>query len=500
MAPVDLCDQGAPWTTSTPSAIQLIRGFAMDAPRRASSGHPGTAMALAPSAHVLFSRIMRHDPADPHWPDRDRFVLSCGHASILLYSMLYLSGYGLELDDLEAFRQWAATPRATPRRHHTTGRRGDHRPARPGLRQLGRHGHRRALPARPVRRRRGRPPHLRDRRRRRPHGGREPRGRVAGRPPRPRPARRRVRRQPHHHRRPHRTGLQRRLRQALRGLRLARDPPGRGRQRPRRPRGRAAAGPWPSRTARRCWCCAATSAGRRPSSPTTAKAHGDPFPRRRDRRTKEILGLPPDEHVLRARPTWSAPTATPAARARRRARSAWQQRLDALGRATGASGTPAGRAPAPARLGGQAAHVRAGREAGHPPGRSRRPSTPRSTCLPGLLSGAADLTGNTGTKLDGAEQQSASTPGGRQIHFGIREYGMGVGYERHGHARRHRARRRHVLRVQRLLRPPFAWRRCRKAKVVFVFTHDSVGLGEDGPTHQPIEHLAVAAGHARPAA
>ena len=74
------------------AAISLIRGFAMDAPLKAKSGHQGTAMALAPLAHVLFSRVMRHDPANPHWPDRDRFVLSNGHASILQYSMLYLTG------------------------------------------------------------------------------------------------------------------------------------------------------------------------------------------------------------------------------------------------------------------------------------------------------------------------------------------------------------------------------------------------------------------------
>ena len=75
--------------------IDVIRGLAIDAPRAAKSGHPGTAMALAPLAHVLFTRVMRHNPADPDWPDRDRFVLSNGHASILLYSMLYLTGYGL---------------------------------------------------------------------------------------------------------------------------------------------------------------------------------------------------------------------------------------------------------------------------------------------------------------------------------------------------------------------------------------------------------------------
>ena len=86
--------------------INVIRGLAMDAPEMANSGHSGTAMALAPLAHVLWTRVMRHDPHDPYWPDRDRFVLSCGHASILLYSMLHLTGYDLSLDDLRQFRQW----------------------------------------------------------------------------------------------------------------------------------------------------------------------------------------------------------------------------------------------------------------------------------------------------------------------------------------------------------------------------------------------------------
>src|SRR5271156_6093365 len=86
--------------------INVVRGLAMDAPRAANSGHSGTAMALAPLAHVLFTRVMDHDPSEPRWPDRDRFVLSNGHASILLYSMLYLTGYGLTLDDLRCFRQW----------------------------------------------------------------------------------------------------------------------------------------------------------------------------------------------------------------------------------------------------------------------------------------------------------------------------------------------------------------------------------------------------------
>jgi len=85
--------------------IDTIRTLSMDAVQKANSGHPGTPMALAPIAYLLFTRTMRHNPRDPSWPDRDRFVLSCGHASMLLYSSLFLSGYDLSLDDIENFRQ-----------------------------------------------------------------------------------------------------------------------------------------------------------------------------------------------------------------------------------------------------------------------------------------------------------------------------------------------------------------------------------------------------------
>ncbi|HZX55727.1 MAG TPA: transketolase, partial [Ilumatobacteraceae bacterium] len=101
--------------------ISLIRGFAMDAPLYAKSGHQGTAMALAPLGHVLFSKVMRFDPANPEWPDRDRFILSNGHASILQYSMLYLAGYGLELDDIKAFRSWESKTPGHPEARHTVG-------------------------------------------------------------------------------------------------------------------------------------------------------------------------------------------------------------------------------------------------------------------------------------------------------------------------------------------------------------------------------------------
>ena len=96
-------------------AINVIRGLAMDAPQAADSGHPGTAMALAPLAHVLWTRVIRYDAEAPTGPTAARFVLSAGHASILLYSMLHLTGYGLTRDDLRAFRQWGPRRRATPR-------------------------------------------------------------------------------------------------------------------------------------------------------------------------------------------------------------------------------------------------------------------------------------------------------------------------------------------------------------------------------------------------
>src|SRR6185295_7586696 len=88
--------------------INTVRTLSMDAVQRAESGHPGTPMALAPLGYVLFTRHLRHNPADPTWPNRDRFVLSAGHASMLLYSLLYLTGYDLTLYDIKEFRQWGS--------------------------------------------------------------------------------------------------------------------------------------------------------------------------------------------------------------------------------------------------------------------------------------------------------------------------------------------------------------------------------------------------------
>jgi transketolase len=102
-------------------SIDTIRTLSMDAVQKANAGHPGTAMALAPLAYLLYTEVMRHSPSNPHWPDRDRFVLSAGHACILQYSTLHLSGYNLSLEELKRFRQWQSATPGHPEFRHTEG-------------------------------------------------------------------------------------------------------------------------------------------------------------------------------------------------------------------------------------------------------------------------------------------------------------------------------------------------------------------------------------------
>ena len=102
-------------------SIDTIRTLAMDSVQQANAGHPGTAMALAPLAYLLYREVMEHNPANPQWPDRDRFILSAGHACILQYSALHLSGYNLSLEELKRFRQWESSTPGHPELHHTPG-------------------------------------------------------------------------------------------------------------------------------------------------------------------------------------------------------------------------------------------------------------------------------------------------------------------------------------------------------------------------------------------
>ncbi|MFD9862123.1 transketolase [Streptomyces alboflavus] len=109
------------WTELDQRAVDTVRVLAMDSVQKVGNGHPGTAMSLAPAAYTLFQKVMRHDPADADWTGRDRFVLSAGHSSLTLYIQLYLAGFGLELDDLKAFRTWGSKTPGHPEYGHTVG-------------------------------------------------------------------------------------------------------------------------------------------------------------------------------------------------------------------------------------------------------------------------------------------------------------------------------------------------------------------------------------------
>ncbi|MBQ0864985.1 transketolase [Streptomyces sp. RK75] len=109
------------WTDLDQQAVDTVRVLAMDSVQKVGNGHPGTAMSLAPVAYLLYQKLMRHDPTDPDWTGRDRFVLSAGHSSLTQYIQLFLAGYGLELDDLKAFRTWGSRTPGHPEHGHTAG-------------------------------------------------------------------------------------------------------------------------------------------------------------------------------------------------------------------------------------------------------------------------------------------------------------------------------------------------------------------------------------------
>jgi transketolase len=469
-------------------AISLIRGFAMDAPLRANSGHQGTAMALAPLAHVLYSRVMKHDPADPAWPDRDRFVLSNGHASILQYSMLYLGGYGLELADIEAFRQYESRTPGHPEARHTPGIEVTTGPLGQGFGDaVGM-----AIAERVLRDRFG--TDLVDH-----HtyviagdgcfmeGVSHEAASLAG-----------------------HLGLGRLIcvyddnHVTIDGhteLAYSDDVPTRF----------EAYGWHVERLGEIADDCdaleAALVAARADESRPTLlvlrshiatpspdhtddpAAHANPFSPEDVTRTKAVMGIP-DE------PFWAPDDLVETYRAAvgergQAARVRWQESLDAIDSderaawdaAWQGTGTKGWEDALPVF------------EAGEKIATRQAMAKVLGACLPhfpGLVSGAADLTGNTGVKLpDDAGQQRADNPGGRQIYYGIREHGMGaacVGMAMHGG----------VLPISGTffvfldyMRPPVRLATVSWAKAVFVFSHDSVGVGEDGPTHQPVEHLAT---------
>ena len=191
-----------PLAAASELMANAVRALAMDAVETAKSGHPGMPMGMADVAAVLFNRFIKLDPADPDWPDRDRFVLSAGHGSMLLYALHHLLGYAdMGIDQLRAFRQLGSRTAGHPEYGHAPGIEVTTGPLGPGHRHRGRHGAGRAAAGGALRRRPARPLHLCRRRRRLPDGRHQPGGDRPRRAPAARQADRALGRQPDHHRR-----------------------------------------------------------------------------------------------------------------------------------------------------------------------------------------------------------------------------------------------------------------------------------------------------------
>ena len=469
--------------------INVIRGLAMDAPRKANSGHPGTAMALAPLAHTLFTRVMKYDASEPQWPDRDRFILSVGHASILLYSMLYLTGIELELEDIKEFRQFGSKTPGHPEIHHTPGIDVTTGPLGQGVgNSVGMAVAERYLRAKFS-------PDLCN------HytyvicgdgdleeGISHEAASLAG-----------------------HLGLGRLIAvyddnhitiDGDTSISFTDDTPK-----------RFEAYGWHVEVVGEIAndCDALEAAINRakavedkpslivlrshigypsPAMTDNHKAHGDPFAPEEIVATKEVMGLPGDQDFyvpqevldmyreagLRGqeqRKAWDA------AKAASDKKNEFEAALDGRGiDEDWAKELPTW------KVGDKAIATRAA---------IAQVINASLATVPGIISGAADLTGNTGTKLDGEEikAQTFENPDGKQLYYGIREHGMAaamVGMAYHGG----------VLPIggtffvfSDYMKPSVRLAALGEAHVIFNWTHDSVGLGEDGPTHQPIEQLAM---------
>ncbi len=465
-------------------AIKVVRGLSMDAPHAARSGHQGTAMALAPLAHVLWTRIMRYDAAAPDWPNRDRFILSAGHASILQYSMLYLTGYGLELDDLKEFRQWGSATPGHPEVHHTAGVEVTTGPLGQGFAN----GVGMAIAEQSLRARFGADVvdhHI--------YGivsdgdlsegvsheaaslaGHLGLGRIVyvyddnhisiDGPTELALSDDAVRRFESYGWQVIEVGEAGEDLDALEAaLVAARD----NEDQPSLIVLRTHIG-FPS-----------------PDHTDDAAAHGLAFGEAEITATKAVMDFPdepfhvPAEVVELYREAGSR-GAVPRADWNERAHAALAGREAEWEATLGAVGLPGWESALPTFGTDEKPATRVA---------SQQVLNAISPVVPGLVAGGADLTGNVGLTLKGESLLSSEEPGGPQIAFGIREHAMGsalVGAALHGG----------VLPVggtflvfSDYMRPAVRLAAISQAKAVFVWTHDSVGVGEDGPTHQPIEHV-----------
>jgi transketolase len=473
--------------------VDTIRFLAVDAVERAQSGHPGLPLGAAPMAHVLFTRFLRHNPADPAWPDRDRFVLSAGHGSMLLYALLHLCGYDLALDELRRFRQWGSrTPGhpelgLTPGVEATTGPLGQgisnavgmaiaermlaHRFNRPGIEVVNHRTYALVSDGDLM------------------EGVAQEAASLAG-----------------------HLGLGKliclydsndvsldgptsRAFTEDRGARLAAC----GWQVLRVEDGdhdlaaiAAAVDAGLRETARPTLIEVRTTIGfGSPHKAGTSAAHGAPLGAEEARLTKRALGWTeaeaftvPDRARRRFRETagrgareqarWGEILAALEA-AHPELAAEWYRRLygdTPEGWEAALPSFEADQAQATRVAGGVCIQALAGR-------------------LPELVGGDADLSGSTNTRIRGDADFDAITGAGRNIAFGVREHAMGAisnGIAYHGGLRAYAST---FFVFSDYMRPAIRLAALNHLPVVYVFTHDSVGLGEDGPTHQPVEHLAA---------
>jgi transketolase len=473
-------------------AIATIRFLAVDMVERAKSGHPGAPLGLAPVAHLLWSRFLRFDPADPHWPNRDRFVLSCGHASALLYALLHLSGYDLPLAELERFRQFGSKTPGHPEHGHTVGVETTTGPLGQGLSNaVGM-----ALAERLLAARFNRPGFelfahrvwvfasdgdLME-------GVSSEASSLAG-----------------HQRLGALKVIYDSNRISIDGstsLAFTEDSARRyeayGWRVLRVDDGNdlvgldAALAQAAEESERPTLVVVKTVIGfGSPKKQGTAEAHGAPLGAEEARATKRALGWPEDAEFLvpdAARELYEEVVARNGA-----LRAAWNAR-----RAEYAKVHPDASAELERRAQGR---LPVGwREALPRFAADEKPAATRASSgrvlnalaqrLPELVGGSADLTESNATQLKGEPLATPETPQGRYLHFGVREHAMGAilnGLAVSGLLRPFGAT---FLIFSDYMRPAIRLAALMRLPVVYVFTHDSVFLGEDGPTHQPIDQLA----------
>ncbi len=497
------------WSDLDRRAVDTVRTLAMDAVQHAGNGHPGTAMSLAPAAYLLFQRVLRHDPSDPDWPGRDRFVLSCGHSSLTLYIQLYLSGYGMELTDLQALRQWGSVTPGHPEHRHTVGVETTTGPLGQGL------GNAVGM-AIAARRERG----LFD-----PDGLDSPFD--------------------HHvyvfcsdgdieegishevsalaaHQKlgnliiiwddnqisiEDDTAIAKSedvvARYAAYGFHVQRvdwvHPDG---YREDVQALHAAIEAARAETGRPSFIALRTIIGwPAPNKQNTGKIHGSAMGAEEVAATKKILGLDPEAHFAVDEDVLAHSREV---LARGRAlREQWQQRFDAWATANperhalftrlSTRALPPGWTAAlpefPADAKGTATRAASGKIL-----------NALGPVLPELWGGSADLAESNNTTIEAEpsfvppEYSTKVFPGdwyGRTLHFGVREHGMGAilnGIVLHGGTRPYGGT---FLVFSDYMRPAVRLAALMKLPVIYVWTHDSIGLGEDGPTHQPVEHLTA---------